>query len=446
VRVKAFMGSLFGQIVVGFVAGVVVGHFLPQTGPYLKPLGDLFIRAVQMVIGPIILCTVVVGIARAGGSGQIGRVGGKALIYFFAMTAVALSFGLAAGNIFRPGDGLHADPLALDSSRIAQYEKTAEETPGIIEFLVGLVPNNIVQALATGNIIQVLVFAVLLGLAMAAMGQRVARVIDGLDAIGDALLRIVGFVMRLAPLAAFGAMAFAISEFGIAALDQMAKVIACLFGAAILYVLVILWPVCAIGARLNFWKLMAYVREEIVITIGTVSSAAVLPRLLEKMERLGVARPVVGLVLPASFSFNLAGSAIYLALAPLFIAQALDIQFGWREQATMFFLLMFTSKAVAPVAGSSMVVILASLQASEVLPVAGLALILGIDRIQNEARATVNMMGNVVATAVLARTENAIDLERARRVLDGEIDVEAALEREEEEALDSPPNVTGAQP
>jgi len=432
---KQFVGSLYGQVLIGLVAGVLVGHFLPASADFLKPLGDVFIRAIKMVIGPIVLCTVVVGIAKLGDARTIGRLGGKTLIYFEVVTTIALLLGLAVANIFRPGDGMNVDPATLDPTRVEQYAKTAGANPSFIEFLVNLVPANVVDGLARGDIIHILVFAILLGFALAAMGEKARPLISGLDVMGHALLRIVGFVMRLAPLAAFGAMAFTIGKYGIDSLGPLFKLILCLYGAALFFVLAVLWPICHFGGRISLWKLIRYFKEELLITLGTASSEAVMPRMLEKLEKLGCAKPVVGLVIPTGYSFNLDGTSIYLTMAPLFIAQALNIDLSWQQQLAMLGLLLFTSKGIAGVAGASLVIMAATLQASEVLPVAGLALILGIDRIQNEVRSVVNLIGNAVATVVMARSENAFDADRARRILDGHVDVEAMLESGEETPL-----------
>jgi aerobic C4-dicarboxylate transport protein len=430
-----FSKSLYGQVLIGLVAGVLVGHFFPQTADYLKPLGDVFIRAIKMVIGPIILFTVVVGIARVGDAKKIGRLGAKSLIYFELITAIVLAIGLIVGNLVRPGDGINADPATLDPSKVEQYAKAGTAHPSVIDFFVGLVPSNAAEAFVKGDIIHILVFAILLGFALASMGKRAEPLIRAFDDLGHALLRIVGFVMHLAPFAAFGAMAFTIGKYGIDTLGQLALLIACLYGAAIFFILAVLWPICRFAGGVSMWKLIRYFREELLITLGTASSEAVLPRMLEKLQVLGASKSVVGLVIPAGYSFNLAGSTLYMTLAPLFIAQALNIELSWQQQATMFGLLLFTSKGIAGVAGASMVVLASTLQATEVLPVAALALVLGIDRIQNEIRSVTNLIGNAVATIVMARSEKEFDMIRAERVLNGEIDVEPLLETGEEMPL-----------
>ena len=447
---RKFFGSLYVQVLIGLVTGIatgaVINAFYPAAADYLKPLGDLFVRLIKMIIGPIILCTVVVGIARAGSARTVGRLGGKALIYFEVVTTIALGIGLAVGHIFKPGAGLNIDPASLDPAAAAQYVKTAPAAPthwlkALLDFFVNLTPSNMVDSFAKGEIVQILVFAVLLGMALTTMGKRAEKLIDLFDDLGHALLRIIGFVMRLAPIAAFGAMAFTIGKFGLGSLQQLALLIACLYGACAIFIFLVLWPICAFWGRVSLWKLVKYLREELFITLGTASSEAVLPRMLEKMQRLGCDKQVVGLVIPAGYSFNLAGSTLYMPLATLFIAQALNIDLSFQTQVAMFAALMITSKGIAGVAGASMAVLVTTLQSTEVLPVAGLTLVLGVDRIQNEVRSLTNLIGNAIATVVLARSENAFDAECARRVLNGEIDVEHTLDSSEDLPFPEPATV-----
>ncbi|MDB5451560.1 MAG: C4-dicarboxylate transporter, partial [Caulobacteraceae bacterium] len=327
----------------------------------------------------------------------------------------------------------------------AQYAKGTTAHPSLIDFLVGLVPNNAAEAFVRVDIIHILVFAILLGFALSSMGARAEKLIDSFDDLGHALLRIVGFVMHLAPLAAFGAMAFTIGKYGIETLGQLFKLVLCLYGAALFFIVAVIWPICRFWGGISLLKLIRFFREELLITLGTASSEAVLPRMLEKLQVLGCGKSTVGLVVPAGYSFNLAGSTLYMTLAPLFIAQALNIHLGWREQLTMFTLLLFTSKGIAGVAGASMVVLATTLEASSVLPVAGLALVLGIDRIQNEIRSVTNLIGNAVATVVLARSEKDFDIVRARQILDGRMDVESLLETGEELPLPAGPEAAPGQ-
>jgi aerobic C4-dicarboxylate transport protein len=375
-----------------------------------------------MIIGPIVLCTVVVGIARVGSAKAVGRLGGKALLYFEVVTTIALFIGLAAGHIFRPGDGINADRATLDATAAVDTAvKNAQAIPSKLDFFVSLIPTNIVDSFAKGNIIHILIFAILLGLALSALGARGARLTEIIDDLGHALLKIIGYVMRIAPLAAFGAMAFTIGKFGPDALINLAKLIACLYGACAVFILCVLWPICRFGAGVSLWKLVKYIKEELFITLGTASSEAVLPRMLQKMEKVGCDRQVVGLVIPAGYSFNLDGSTLYMPLAVLFIAQALNVELSFETQVTVFLTLMVTSKGIAGVAGASMAVLVTGLQATgDILPVAALTLVLGIDRIQNEVRSFTNLIGNAVATLVIARSEKALNLDVARAVLNGE--------------------------
>jgi len=415
-----FIKSLGGQLLIGMIAGVLLGHFVPDLAVKMKPLGDIFLRAIKMIVSPLVLCVVTVGVARVGGAGRFGRIGGKALVYFKIMTTLALLLGLAVGNIFQPGAGINADPKALDAGAVTQFAKAAPPT-SVSDFVVNLLPANIIDSLAKGEILQILVFAILFGLALQAMGQKMGRLADIIDDVGHALIKLVGIVMRVAPIAAFGALALAVGNYGLDTLGSLVKLMACLYGASAVFVVVLFVPITIFGCGLNPLKLMRYFREEILVVLAAASSETVLPRVLEKLEALGCSRTSVGLVIPAAYSFNLVGSCIYMTLAPLFIAQALNIHLSFEQQAGMFALLLLTSNGMAGVGGAALVVIATTLTASHVIPLAGMALILGIDRIQNEVRTLLNMMGNVIAGIVIARSENEFDLDRARKVLDGTI-------------------------
>lgn len=426
-----FLKSLGGQLLIGMVAGVLLGHFVPDLAVKMKPLGDIFLRAIKMIISPLVLCVVTIGVARVGGGKRFGRIGGKALIYFQIMTTLALLLGLLVGNVFKPGVGINADPAALDPAAVAQYQKAASPST-LSEFLVNLLPNNIFDALAKGEVLQILAFAILFGLALQAMGSKMSRLADVIDDAGHALIKLVGIVMLIAPVAAFGAMAFAVGSYGLDTLGSLFKLFLCLYLASLVFVLLVYWPVCWFLCGLNPLKLIKYFREEILIVLAAASSETVLPRVLDKLEKLGCSRTAVGLVVPAAYSFNLAGSCIYMTLAPLFIAQALNIHLSFEQQLAMFTLLLVTSKGMAGIGGAALVVIATSLAATGVIPVAGMALLLGIERIQNEVRTLLNMMGNVLAGIVIARSEQEFDLERARLVLDGAIHPD--LEEEPEKA------------
>ena len=363
------------------IAGVAVGYFFPHSADALKPLGDVFIKAIRMVIGPIVLCTIVVGIAHVGSAAKVGRLGIKALLLFEVLTTFAMIIGLVVANTFKPGAGLNANLASLDVSAVAQYTKD-KPAHSLIEFIINMIPGNIVQSFAEGDLIHILVFSILLGLAVSGMGAAGRKLTDSIENLGHALLRIVGFIMKLAPLAAFGAMAFTIGKYGIGTLEQLGKLIACLYLTCAVFVGLVLWALARFGGGISVWKLIRYFKEELLITLGTASSEAVMPRMLVKLENLGCSKAVVGLVIPAGYSFNLTGTSIYLTMAILFIGQALN--------------------------------------ATHVFPVEAMALILGIDRFQNEIRAATNLVGNAVSTIVLARSEGEFDAERAKRVLNGE--------------------------
>ena len=413
-----FVKSLGGQILLGMVAGILVGCFAPHLGVALKPLGDIFVRGIRMVISPLVLCVVAVGVARAGAGKRAGRIGAKALIYFQVLTTLGLVLGMVVADVFQPGQGMNISLASIDASAVAQYGKATAPTSWL-DFLVNLVPTNIVDSLGRGDILQVLVFAILFGLALLIMGPRAERTVTALDDIGHALLRMVGIVMRIAPLAAFGSIAFAVGSYGLHSLGALAGLIACLYGASLVFVLFVFWPITRFGAGLSLWKLLRYMREEIFIALAAASSEAVLPRVLEKLELLGCSRSSVGLVVPAAYSFNLAGSCIYMTLAPLFIAQALNIHVTLEQQLGMLALLLLTSKGAAGVGGAVLVVIATTLTSSHLIPLAGMALILGVDRIQNEVRTLLNLIGNIIAGIVVARSEGEFDLVRARAILDG---------------------------
>jgi aerobic C4-dicarboxylate transport protein len=415
---RALKPGLYLQVLFGLATGVAVGHFVPQVAVALKPLGDVFISAIKMVISPIVLCTVAVGIARAGDARKVGRLGGKAVLYFEVVSTLALLLGWLVGDTVRPGAGFGAAPALPDATELAGLARP-HAPHSALEFLTSLVPDNAVGALARGDLLHVLVFAVLMGFALLAMGERRSGLVQALADFAECLLRVVGFVMVLAPLAAFGAMAFTVGTYGIGSVANLGKLVGCLYLSSAAFVALVLGPVARYLGGVGLWPLIKYIRAELFITLGTASSEVVLPRLMEKLERLGCSRSVVGMVLPAGYSFNLDGTSIYLTLAALFIAQALGIELTLAQQATLFGILLFTSKGIAGVSGAALVVLVATLSATDFMPVAGVGLILGIDRIQSEIRAVTNVIGNVVATIVLARSEHEFDLEKARDILAG---------------------------
>jgi aerobic C4-dicarboxylate transport protein len=415
---RRLLTGLYPQVLMAIVAGVVIGHVWPEFGASLKPLGDGFIKLVKMVIAPIIFCTIVVGIASLDDLKKVGRVGVKALLYFEIVTTLALVIGLIAVNVVRPGAGINADPAQLDRSAVAAYAPTgAPRAQGAVEFVMSVIPSSVFDAFARGDILQVLLFSLLFGAALSHMGARGRPVVAFLDQCAHAMFGVIGMIMRLAPLGALGAMAFAVGSYGFRTLGGLALLMASFYLTCILFVFGVLGLI-AWWTGFNILKFLRYIREEILIVVGTSSSESVLPRMLDKLERLGCSRPVVGLVIPTGYSFNLDGTSIYLTMAVVFIAQACNIELSLAQQVSILGVLLLTSKGAAAVAGGGFVTLAATLATVSDIPVAGLALILGIDRFMAEARALTNLIGNGVATVVVARWEGELDLERLTRELD----------------------------
>jgi aerobic C4-dicarboxylate transport protein len=406
---------LYVQVLIGLAAGILLGHFAPDFGVQMKPLGDTFIRLIKMLITLVIFCTVSVGIARMENLKQVGRVGLKTIVYFEAMTTIALVIGLVVANLMHPGAGLNIDPQTLDPHAVNQYVSEVHHQAST-SFLEQIVPNSVVGAFARGDLLQVLLFSVLFGIALSLTSQRSRFLARVIEQSGDALMRIVEMIMRLAPLGAFGAMAFTVGKYGIATLQQLGLLIACFYLTSILFIVIVLGSVCR-WAGIGLWPLLKYLREELLIVLGTSTTESVLPRLMEKLERLGCPKTVVGLVLPTGYSFNLDGAAIYLTMTSLFIAQATNTHLTLLQQLGLLAVLMITSKGGAGVAGAALVALTATLSTHNIIPVAGITLILGIDRVLNEIRAIVNMIGNAVATIVVARWEGAFDARAAREFL-----------------------------
>jgi aerobic C4-dicarboxylate transport protein len=402
--------SLYGQVLAATALGVLVGHFYPDAGVAMKPLGDAFIKLVRMIIAPIIFCTVVVGIAGAAGVKTVGKAGVLALIYFEAVTTLALVIGLIVVNVARPGAGMNVDPASLDATAVAQYV-TADRAQGGSGLVLDIIPTTIVDAFVKGDILQVLLFSVMFGFAVRAAGAAAGPVLALLETLSAVVFGVVGIIMRAAPLGAFGAMAFTIASFGVGSLAPLAKLIACFYLTCLLFIFVVLGAI-ARWHDFAIWRFIAYIREEIFIVFGTSSSESVLPRIMEKLEALGVDRSIVGVVIPAGYSFNLDGTAIYLAIATVFIAQATNTPLDLRRQLMLLAVLLITSKGAAGVAGAALIVLAGTLSATGYIPVAGVALILGIHRFMGEAIAVTNLIGNGVATIVIGRWCGRVDLER----------------------------------
>ncbi len=414
--------SLFFQLAVAIVAGIVVGWSAPGFGADLKPLADGFITLIKMVIAPIVFCTVVIGIAHVGDMGAVGRIGIKALIWFEVITTFALLFGLVVGNVVRPGAGFDIDPQTLATGADAVAQRTGNgELPHTVEFLLGIIPASVVSAFAENHMLQVLFFAVLFGLALAKIGEKAPPIVFGfVEQVGDAFFTIVGWVMRLAPLGAFGAMAYIIGQYGIASLGNYGLLIACCYLAAVLFIGV-LAAAAWLFAGVNLWKFVRYIKDELFLALGTASTEVVLPRVMAKLTHAGASRATTGLVVPTGYSFNLDGATLYLAICVLFLAQALGVDLSIGEQITALLVLMLTSKGMAGVPGSSFLALSATVAAigHGAIPVAAVALLLGADRIMDSMRVSVNLLGNCVATFVVANWEGQLDKQRMRDVLNG---------------------------
>jgi aerobic C4-dicarboxylate transport protein len=406
---------LYVQVLIAIIAGVLVGWFDPTLGVKLKPLGDGFIKLIKMLIAPIIFTTVVSGIAGMGDLKKIGRVGLKALIYFELVTTLALVIGLVIANLFHPGQGLNADPATLDTKEVAAYAAAAKQM-STVDFLMHIIPQTFVGAFAEGEILQVLLVAILTGVALTRLGPKARPLTDLVQQVAHAFFGIVAIVTKLAPIGAFGAMGFTIGRYGIGAIFSLGKLMACVYLTSALFVFVVL----GIIARLHgfsLWRILGFIKEEILIVLGTSSSESALPGLMEKLTRAGCTRSTVGIVVPAGYSFNLDGTSIYLTMAAMFIAQATNVSLSLGEQLGIIGVLLLTSKGAAGVTGSGFVVLAATLAVNGKIPVAGLALILGVDRFMSECRALTNLVGNTVAMFVVARWENELDEVAAAPVL-----------------------------
>jgi aerobic C4-dicarboxylate transport protein len=418
--------SLYVQVLVAIAIGVALGHFYPQTGVALKPLGDGFVKLIKMAIAPIIFCTVVSGIAGMRDMKAVGKTGGIALLYFEIVSTVALVIGLVVVNLVKPGAGMHINPASLDASSIAAYAKAGGEQT-TVGFLLNVIPNTVVGAFANGDILQVLFFSVLFAFALQRMGESGKLVLDFIERIAQVMFGIINMIMKFAPLGALGAMAFTIGQYGVGSLVQLGQLMMCFYLTCVLFVLLVLGSI----ARANGFSILRfvrYIREELLIVLGTSSSESALPRMLNKMEKLGCQKSVVGLVIPTGYSFNLDGTSIYLTMAAVFIAQATDTPMDLMQQLTLLAVLLIASKGAAGVTGSGFIVLAATLSAVGGLPVAGLALILGIDRFMSEARALTNLIGNGVASVVVAKWCGQLDSAKLQRVLANPDAVEDVLE------------------
>jgi aerobic C4-dicarboxylate transport protein len=409
--------QLYLQVLVAIALGAVIGHVWPATGEALKPLGDAFIKLVKMIIAPVIFLTVVTGIAGMRDIGKVGGVAAKAFGYFFAVSSFALVVGLIVANVVQPGAGMNIDPASLDAEAVKGYAAKSHDMT-IIGFLMDIIPTTVVTAFTEGNILQVLFFSIPFGLALAMIGDRGEPVLNVLNATAEAFFRLVAIFMRAAPIGAFGAFAFTVGKYGIESIASLAALVATFYGTSILFVLVVLGAIAALNG-FSILKLIRYLKEELLLVLGTSSSEAALPSLLEKMERAGAAKSIVGLVVPTGYSFNLDGTNIYMTLAALFIAQAVGIDLPLGEQLLLLGVAMLSSKGAAGVTGAGFITLAATLQVVPSVPVAGMALILGVDRFMSECRALTNFVGNAVATLVVSRWEGQLDQEKLAAALSG---------------------------
>jgi aerobic C4-dicarboxylate transport protein len=420
---KPLYAHLYFQVLTAIILGVLLGHFYPQIGEQMKPLGDGFIKLIKMLIAPIIFCTVVHGIASMEDMKKVGRVGLKALIYFEVVTTLALIVGLLVINIVQPGSGMNVDARAIDTKSIQIYTTKAGQE-STVDFLLHVIPNTVVGAFAEGEILQVLFFAILFAFALFMLGQRGKPLLDLIDTVSHALFNIVGIIMKVAPLGAFGAMAFTIGKYGVGTLASLGKLMAVFYLTCLIFIFVVLGGIARL-AGFSIWKFIKYIKEELLIVLGTSSSESVLPRMINKLENLGCKESVVGLVIPTGYSFNLDGTCIYLTMAAIFLAQATNTELTLWQQLGIIAILLLTSKGAAGVTGSGFIVLAATLSSVGHIPVASIALILGVDRFMSEARALTNLIGNGVATVVVSKWEDALDETRLRAHLDHETELEA---------------------
>ena len=428
---KKIYQVLYFQVLTAIGIGVLLGYFYPDIGTSMKPLGDGFIKLIKMIIAPIIFCTVVTGIAGMDDMKKVGRVGAKALLYFEIVSSFALAIGLAVVTLIKPGVGFNADVTKLDTKALASFT-TGAKSLSSTDFLMNIIPTSVVDAFAKGDILQVLFFALLFGFALAAIGEKGKPITKFIEEVSHIMFGIVGIIMKAAPIGAFGAMAFTIGKFGLGSLAKLGLLMGSFYLTCFIFIIFVLGSISKL-CGFNIFKFIYYIKEELLIVLGTSSSESVLPRMMVKMEKLGCTKSVVGLVIPTGYSFNLDGTSIYLTMAALFVAQATNTPLTMTQTITILTILMLTSKGAAAVTGGGFITLAATFAAVPTIPLAGLALILGIDRFMSEARALTNLIGNGVATVVVSRWENELDLPKLQRVLDNEYELEAEMPVLEEE-------------
>jgi aerobic C4-dicarboxylate transport protein len=412
---KSIFKTLYFWVLIAIVIGVVLGHFWPETGTAMEPLGKGFIKLIKMIIAPVIFCTVVTGIAGMEDMKSVGKTGGYALLYFEIVSTIALIIGLVVINVVGPGRGMNIDPATLDPSAVAAYADAAKKQ-STVDFFLNIIPTTVVDAFAKGEILQVLLFSLLFGFALHAIGETGKSVLNFIDGVSHVLFKVIGYIMFLAPIGAFGAMAFTIGKYGISALVSLGALMACFYATCVFFIFVVLGLIARLHG-FSIWRFVKYIREELAIVLGTSSSESVLPRMMHKMEAAGCRKSVVGLVIPTGYSFNLDGTSIYLTMAAIFLAQAVNVPMSLGDQVGLLAILFVTSKGAAAVTGGGFITLAATLSATGSVPVAALTLILGIDRFMSEARALTNLIGNGVATVVVAKWCKQIDEKKMREHL-----------------------------
>ena len=409
-----YLKSLYLQVIIAILTGILIGTFFPSFAVQLKPLGDGFIKLIKMMIGPVIFCTIVNGIAGMENTKKVGRVGIKTIIYFEIVSTFALLIGLVVINILRPGSGMNIDPATLDMKAVQGYMSQSKSV-GVEDFILNIIPDNIINALSNGNILQVLFFSILLGFAMSKIGTKAKPLLGAIKSIEEALFAIIRIIMRVAPLGALGAMSFTIGKYGLGSLVSLGQLMGSFYLTCLLFIFFILGGILRYTG-FSLWQLLKYIKEEILIVLGTSSSEAALPSLMDKLRKAGCSEPVVGLVVPTGYSFNLDGTSIYLTMAAVFLAQATNVPLDLYHQLSLLLVLMLASKGAAGVTGSGFITLAAVLPIVGNIPVAAIALILGIDRFMSEARAITNLIGNAIATLVIAKSEKEIDMVKAKEL------------------------------
>ena len=410
-----YLKILYLQVLIAITIGILLGSFFPDFAVQLKPLGDGFIKLIKMMIAPIIFCTIVTGIAGMQNTKKVGRVGLKAILYFEVVTTLALIIGIVVINVIKPGVGMNIDAASLDTKSVEIYI-TESKSQSVGDFFMHIIPENIVNALSTSNILQVLFFSVLLGFALSKIGEKATPLLKGIQSLEDGLFAIIKIIMKVAPLGALGAMAFTIGKYGLGSLAQLGQLMGSFYITCILFIVIVLGGILKYTG-FNLFRLLAYIKEELLIVLGTSSSEAALPSLIKKLEKVGCSEPVVGLVVPTGYSFNLDGTSIYLTMAAVFLAQATNTPLDIGHQITLLLVLLLTSKGAAGVTGSGFIVLAATLPTVGHIPVAAIALIFGIDRFMSEGRALTNIIGNTVATIVVAKWEKEIDIPTAKKII-----------------------------